>query len=146
MFIPSQPKKPEGSLDLKGIKVPIKQLMIAVIRTISRKIWAYIEAQYLSQLLHRLLKDRAVYSHYGSCCGLVVSKNTLASHSIPATEMPRRRMTVIVPMIRISLISSVMMASTPCEYIRNCQNRIRFTIHLSVSIYFHLLLHKTLTV
>lgn len=40
---------------------------------------------------------------------------TLASHSIPATEMPRRRMTVMVPMIRISLISSVMMASAPFQ-------------------------------
>lgn len=40
---------------------------------------------------------------------------TLASHSIPATEMPRRRMTVMVPMIRISLMLSVIMESVLCQ-------------------------------
>lgn len=40
---------------------------------------------------------------------------TFASHSIPATEMPRSRMTVRVPTIRTSLSSSVIRASTSCQ-------------------------------
>lgn len=51
--------------------------------------------------------------------------HTLASHSIPATEMPSRMMTVMVPMIRISLISSVMRASTFYETV---QGDVRWTV------------------
>lgn len=49
---------------------------------------------------------------------------TFASHSIPATEMPSSKMTVSVPTILMSLISSVMRASIlwqtqrqQCDYI-----------------------------
>jgi len=40
---------------------------------------------------------------------------TLASHSIPATEIPSSRMTVRVPTIRMSFSSSVIKASTSCN-------------------------------
>lgn len=39
---------------------------------------------------------------------------TLASHSIPATEIPSSRMTVRVPTMRMSFSSSVIRASTSC--------------------------------
>lgn len=89
-----------------------------MIRTISRKIWACTGAREQTEnreerplggprpgLLLRLLRLLL----------LLLPLRTLASHSIPATEMPRRRMTVMVPMIRMSLILSVMMAPAPCQ-------------------------------
>ena len=39
---------------------------------------------------------------------------TFASHSIPATEIPKRITTVMAPIIRISLISSII--SMECSY------------------------------
>lgn len=44
-----------------------------------------------------------------------VDSQTLASHSIPATEIPSSRMTVRVPTIRMSFSLSVIRASTSCS-------------------------------
>lgn len=39
---------------------------------------------------------------------------TFASHSIPATEMPRRITTVMEPIIRMSLVGSTIIESLSC--------------------------------
>lgn len=57
------------------------------------------------------------------CCG-----STLASHSIPATEIPSSRMTVSVPTMRMSFSSSVIRVSTSCGHTNHSADQIRVRI------------------